>query len=85
MSRICLKKLGIPGITIKIYCKTINICTLGGLPFFYVVAEKDNAPGLVLIGMTIAGIAFIIYVFASVLYKLLQDAIVIKTENDLTI
>lgn len=61
------------------------ICTLGGLPFFYIVAEKDDAPGLVLIGMAIAGVAFIIFVFASVLSRLLQDAIVMKSENDLTI
>jgi len=61
------------------------ICTLGGLPFFYAVAEKDDAPGLIIIGMAIAGVAFIISVFASVLNRLLQEAIVIKSENDLTI
>lgn len=61
------------------------ICTLGGLPFFYILAEKEDAPGLVLIGAAIAGIAFIIFVFASVLSRLLQEAIVMKSENDLTI
>lgn len=61
------------------------ICTLGGLPFFYAVAEKDDAPGLVLIGMVIAGVAFVIFVFASVLGKLFQDAAAMKSENDLTV
>jgi len=61
------------------------ICTLGGLPFFYALAEKDDAPGLIIIGMGIAGVAFIIFVFASVLNRLLQKAIEIKSENDLTI
>jgi hypothetical protein len=61
------------------------ICTLGGLPFFIAVADKDDAPGLVLVGMAIAGVAFVIFVFASVLNRLLQDAIVMKSENDLTI
>lgn len=61
------------------------IYAFAGLPFFYVVAEKDDAPGLILIGMTIAGIAFVVSVFASVLCRLLQDAIVMKTENELTI
>ncbi|KXG76935.1 DUF2975 domain-containing protein [Thermotalea metallivorans] len=61
------------------------ICTLGGLPFFYILAEKDDAPGLVFIGLAIAGVAFVIFVFASVLNRLLQDAIVMKSENDLTI
>lgn len=61
------------------------ICSLGGLPFFYIVAKKDDAPGLVIIGMMIAGVAFVIFVFASVLNRVLQDAIAIKSENDLTI
>jgi len=61
------------------------ICALGGLPFFYIVAEKDDAPGLILIGIIIAGCAFVISVFASVLNRLLQQAIAIKAENDLTI
>lgn len=61
------------------------ICTLGGLPFFYIIAELDDAPGLALIGMALAGIAFIIFVFVSVLNRLLQDAIAIKSENELTI
>jgi hypothetical protein len=61
------------------------ICTLGGLPFFYVVADKEDAPGLVVVGMAIAGVAFVIFVFASVLNRLLQDAIAMKSENDLTI
>ncbi len=49
------------------------------------MAKKDDAPGLVIIGMAIAGVAFIIFVFASVLNRLLQDVIAMKTENDLTI
>ena len=61
------------------------ICTLGGLPFAYIIAEMEDAPGLVLIGMAIAGVAFVIFVFASVLNRLLQDAIDMKSENDLTI
>jgi len=61
------------------------ICALAGLPFFYIVAEIEDAPGLIIIGMAIAGIAFVISVFAAVLGRLLQDAIAFKSENDLTI
>jgi hypothetical protein len=61
------------------------ICTVGGLPFFYVMAQMEDAPGLVLIGMAIAGVAFVIYVFSYVLNRLLQNAIAMKSENDLTI
>lgn len=61
------------------------ICTLGGLPFFYKMAIMEDAPGLVVIGMAITGIVFITFVFASVINRLLQDAIAIKSENDLTV
>ena len=61
------------------------VCTLGGLPFFYAIAQLDDAPGAIIIGMAISGVAFIVAVFASVLNRLLQDVIEIKTENDLTI
>ena len=61
------------------------ICTFAGLPFFYVTADLEDAPGLIFVGMAIAGVAFIIFVFASVLIRLLQDGIAIKNENDLTI
>lgn len=61
------------------------ICTVGGLPFFYAVTDLEDAPGLMLIGMGIAGVAFVIFVFASVLNRLLQDAIAMKAENDLTV
>lgn len=56
-----------------------------GLPLFYLVAEGDDAPGVILIGMVIIFAAMVIAVFAAVLQKLLQKAIDIKAENDLTV
>lgn len=62
------------------------ITTLGGLPFFYTLVRLDgDTPGFMLIGLVIAGSAFLIAVFASVLRRLLQEAIDVKSENDLTI
>ncbi|WP_085992204.1 DUF2975 domain-containing protein [Oceanobacillus senegalensis] len=55
------------------------------LPLVYIVAEWDDAPGLLLIGMIIIGTSFAVAVFASVLQRLLQKAIDIKEENDLTV
>lgn len=55
------------------------------LPLVYIVAEWDDAPGLILIGMIIIGASFAVAVFASVLQRLLQKAIDIKEENDLTV
>lgn len=80
-------ELSVKALNIIMYSALVEffICTLGGLPFFYIVAEMDDAPGLILIGMAIAGVAFVIFVFASILNRLLQDAIAMKSENDLTI
>ncbi|MBM7619710.1 cellulose synthase/poly-beta-1,6-N-acetylglucosamine synthase-like glycosyltransferase [Bacillus tianshenii] len=55
------------------------------LPLFYIVAEIDDAPGLIVMGMGLIFASFVIAVFAAVLQKLLKDAIDIKSENDLTV
>lgn len=55
------------------------------LPLFYLFADKDDAPGVVVIGIVFAGTALVIALFASMLQKLLSQAIKIKSENDLTI
>ena len=55
------------------------------LPFVYIIAEWDDAPGLILIGLVIIGASMVIAVFAAVLQRLLQEAIDIKSENDLTV
>ncbi len=72
--------------------KNIKICALiiTGLyvvilPFVYFVAELDDAPGLIIIGMIPAFASIVIAVFAAVLQRLLQEAILIKSENDLTV
>ncbi|WP_203288510.1 DUF2975 domain-containing protein [Metabacillus sp. cB07] len=56
-----------------------------GLPIFYLMAERDDAPGIILIGMVMIFTSFVVAVFAAVLQKLLKEAIDIKSENDLTV
>jgi hypothetical protein len=56
-----------------------------GMPLFYFLAEVDDAPGIILIGMVIIFASTVIAVFAAVLQKLLKNAIDIKSENDLTV
>ncbi len=65
----------------------IAICSMYtlGLPYIYMVAEKDDAPGVILIGLIIIFASFVIAVFAGLLESLLQNAIDIKSENDLTV
>jgi len=72
--------------------KKIKYCAIAisslyvlGLPLFYLMAERDDAPGIILIGMVLIFASLVIAVFAAVLQKLLRNAIDIKSENDLTV
>ena len=55
------------------------------LPLFYVWAQEDDAPGLVIIGMVLTVAPLVISVFAAVMQRLLREAIRMKSENDLTV
>lgn len=55
------------------------------LPVVYLIAQADDAPGLVVIGMVMAGAPIVIAVLTTVLEKLLRSAIAMKHENDLTV
>lgn len=70
---------------IKKCALTISCLYVAALPLIYVIAEWDDAPGLILIGMVIAGASLVIAVFAAVLLRLLREALYIKSENDLTV
>ena len=78
LSVIALKKIK--------YCAiTISGLYIVGMPFFFLMADKDDAPGIILIGLVIIFASLVIAVFAAVLQKLLKEAIDIKSENDLTV
>lgn len=78
LSVIALKK-------IKNCALTISGLYVVSLPLFYIFAELDDAPGVVIIGMILVFAPLVIAVFAAVLQRLLQEAITIKSENDLTV
>jgi len=63
----------------------ITILYMGGVPLLAPIAQADDAPGLIVAGMVVACAPMVIAVFATVLQKLLQNAIDIKSENDLTV
>jgi hypothetical protein len=68
------------------YCAiVIGAMYAAGMPYIFQVADKDDAPGVVLIGLVITGASFVVATFMAVLQKLLQNAIDIKRENDLTV
>ncbi|HEY4429508.1 MAG TPA: DUF2975 domain-containing protein [Paenibacillus sp.] len=64
---------------------TISGVYVAGMPLFYLIGEKDDAPGVLVIGMVMIFASMVIAVFAAVLQKLLKDAIELKSENDLTV
>ncbi len=70
---------------IKYSALAISVLYVLGMPLFYLVAERDDAPGIIIIGMIIIFASMVIAVFAAVLQRLLKDAIDIKSENDLTV
>lgn len=55
------------------------------LPFVFMAADKDDAPGLVIVGMVPVFASLVIAVFSAVLKRLLEEAINIKSENDYTV
>jgi len=63
----------------------ISALYVAGVPLLYPFAEYDDAPGLLLFGAIVACAPIVVAVFAAVLQKLLQSAIDIKSENDLTV
>ncbi|ART75062.1 DUF2975 domain-containing protein [Sutcliffiella horikoshii] len=72
--------------------KKIKVCalTISGvyvviMPFIFLLADKDDAPGAIIIGGVPIFASIVIAVFAAVLQRLLQVAIDIKSENDLTV
>ncbi|MFP5105844.1 DUF2975 domain-containing protein [Neobacillus sp. C211] len=64
---------------------TISILHVLVLPLFYLFAEKDDAPGVIFVGLVVPFASMVIAVFAAVLQKLLKEAIDIKSDNDLTV
>jgi hypothetical protein len=70
---------------IKFCAITISCLHVLVLPLFYLFAEKDDAPGVIFVGLVVPFASMVIAVFAAVLQKLLKNAIDIKSENDLTI
>ncbi|MBY7124348.1 MULTISPECIES: DUF2975 domain-containing protein [Bacillus] len=68
------------------YCAlTIGTIYLLGMPLYYLMAKKIDPPSFITIGLIIIFTSILVAIFAAVLQKLLQEAINIKSENDLTV
>lgn len=70
---------------IKYSAIAMSISYLACIPLLFNIAEVDDAPGLGAIALAFTCAPLVIATFAAVLEKLLQNAISIKTENELTV
>lgn len=70
---------------IMICAITISVFYILISPLLYAMAQIEDAPGLLAIGLVILFASTVIAGFAAVLKKLLHQAIEIKSENDLTV
>ncbi|MEJ9231926.1 DUF2975 domain-containing protein [Peribacillus butanolivorans] len=69
---------------IKCCAITISGLYVLGSPLLHFIAKKVDPP-IVLMGLIIIFASLVIAVFAAILQRLLQEAINIKSENDLTV
>ncbi len=68
------------------YCAmTIGSIYAVGIPYIFIIADIDDAPGVIVLAMIIIFTSFVIAASAGVFQKLLQSAIEMKSENDLTV
>lgn len=78
LSVVALKK-------IKYCALIISAIFLAGMPYIFYLGDLDDAPGIVVIGLVFVLAPLVIATFASLLQKLLRQALDIKSENDLTV
>lgn len=64
---------------------TISALFAVGMPYIFYAADRDDAPGVALIGFIVIGASFVIGAAAAVFQRLFQNAVDIKSENDLTV
>jgi ABC-type spermidine/putrescine transport system permease subunit I len=70
---------------IKYAALVVGSVLLAALPLVYWIAQHDDAPGLIIFGLVFAGVPLTVGVFAGVLQQLIQRAVDLKAENDLTV
>ena len=79
-------QLSVKALKCVAYCGVAISAFYGAtMPFFYVWAESDDAPGLIIISMMLTLAPLVVTVLVTVVQRLLRDAIAMKSENDLTV
>ena len=79
-------ELSVNALNIIKYCAIAITVLYGiGMPQILAVAQRDDAPGVVLIGLVFTFASAVVATIAAVLQKLLANAIELKSENELTV
>ncbi|PTO43352.1 DUF2975 domain-containing protein [Enterococcus mundtii] len=63
----------------------LSLSAFGILPKFYQMADADDAPGLMLLGLALVFLPFAGLVLMNVLIKILEEAIRLKKNDELTV
>lgn len=63
----------------------MSVLYAAAVPLAFVIAELDDAPGLGVIALAVVCAPLVVATFAAVLRKLIENALDLKQENDLTI
>jgi hypothetical protein len=79
-------ELGVQALKKIKYCGMViaAMFTLG-MPYIFIVGDKDDAPGVIAVACIIIFASIVIAIFAAVLQKLLKNVVDIKKENELTV
>jgi hypothetical protein len=68
------------------YCGIVIGVMYGvGMPYIFNLADMDDAPGVVLIGLFFTFAPILVAIIATILQRLLSNAIAIKSENELIV
>jgi hypothetical protein len=68
------------------YCGIfISVMYAAGMPYIFSVADKDDAPGVVLLGLIFTFAPMLAAILAAILQNLFQNVIDLKSENELTV
>lgn len=70
---------------IKLSAFSISALYAAGMPYIFYAADRDDAPGVVAIGFVIIFAAFVVATSSGLFQSLLQNAVDLKSENDLTV
>ncbi len=83
---IAFSELSIGALRIILFCAiSMSVLYWLGMPLAFTVADLDDAPGLIIMWAAFASAPLVIATFAAVLQKLVQSALDMKADIDLTI